>query len=225
MRLRTGLGAGLVAVAIVAAIAVLRTQSAPAVPPDSQPAPAPGVDALSRSLTTDLRHTTLLPPTVRFADDPDAPPGFVFQRYTSTEANHTVTHYTAQGLLVRTKDNAVLDHVMVTVSPANGQVVKAADVARCEPDEEFGGDSCTQAAPANGVVAIVIRDPVFTRIVPSDATTGAPPGLLSELEAAYPNGTLLTIALTSVHTASIPLDETAMLKLADIPGISAALSK
>jgi hypothetical protein len=231
MRLRSGLGAGLVAVALVAAIAILRTHSAPSEPPaalpDSQaaPAPPPIVDARSRQLTTDFRRTTLLPATLRFADDPNAPPGFEFQRYLDTLGNRTVARYTAQGLLVRAKDNAVLDHVQITVSQAGGPIVRTADVIRCEPDEEFGGDSCTQAPVHNGVAAMVIRNPLFARIIPSDAITGAPPGLRCELQAAYPNGTLLTISLDSIHTASIPLDDTAMIKLAEIPGISAGQPK
>ncbi|HEX4702456.1 MAG TPA: hypothetical protein VH352_10050 [Pseudonocardiaceae bacterium] len=202
MRLRSGIGAGLVAVAIVAAVAVLRTPID--LPPDmaaSQPATGPVVDARSRALTAGFLHTTLLPPTVRFADDPNTPPGFVFRRYVDMEVNHILARYTAAGLLVRTKDKAVLDTVTVTVWHTDGRTIRAADLATCDPDP-----SCAQRSFPDGTIAKVVRA--------SSAASQA------ELLAAYLNGTLLTITFVSPTGAGIPLDDAALFRLAAIPGIS-----
>lgn len=224
MRLRSGIGAGLVAVAIAAAVIVLRTPAGPTDlptgPSDSQPAPAPIVDARARELTAEFRHTTLLPATVRFADDPNSPSGFAFRRYIDTEVNHNLVRYTAEGLLVRTKDDAMLDRVQVMVWRADGRTIDAIDLARCDPSEHYLGPSCTQRSFADGTVAKVVRNPIFAQIMASDTTTGAPPNLQTELQVAYPNGTLLTITLDSFDGTGIPLDDAAMLRLVAIPGIS-----
>jgi hypothetical protein len=223
MRLRSGLGAGLVAVAVIAAVAVLRTHSlaadVAAVPAISQPAPAPIVDARSRQLTADFRHTTLLPATVHFADDPSTPPGFVFRRYVDAEVNHNLVRYSAAGLLVRTKDNAVLDNVMVTVWRTDGRIINATDLATCDPTAHYLGPSCTQQKFPNGILAKVVRNGIFAQTMASDVATGAPSDLQTELQVAYPNGTLLTVTVAAQDGAGIPLNDAAMLRLAAIPGI------
>jgi hypothetical protein len=225
MRLRSGVGAGLLAVAVVAAVAVLRTHSAVPEPPaangpDTQPAPAPVIDARAKQLTADFWHTTLLPSDVHFAGDPHNPSGFVFRRYIDTEVNHNLVRYMADGLLVRTADHAALDEVAVDIWRADGRLINAAALARCDTTEHFLGPSCTQQSFPNGVLAKVVRNSVFAQTAASDATSGSPPGLRSELQVAYPNGTLLTITLDSIDGAGIPLNDAAMLKLATLPGIS-----
>lgn len=228
MRLRTGVGAAVVAAGVVAAVVLLRSPSAqPPSPqtPVNQPqavlGQVPVVDARAKQLTDDFRHTTLLPATVHFADDPNQPPGFRFQRYTDTDFNYNPIRYSATGLLVRTSDNAALDQVEVDLWHVTAEPgFTPTNLAHCEPDEEFGGDTCTQAELPHGIVAMVMRDPEFARTVASDATTGAPSGLRTELEAAYPNGILLTITVDSLNKAGIPLDDAAMLRLATIPGIA-----
>jgi hypothetical protein len=161
-----------------------------------------------------------LPGDVRFAGDPHSPPGFVFRRFVDPEVNLNLVRYIAEGSLVRTKDDAVLDHVLVNVWRPDGRSLRPVDQGRCAPDQELGGDSCTQEALPDGVLARVIRNPVFAQTAASDATSGSPPGLRSELQAAYPNGTVLTITLDSMNQAGIPLDDAAMLKLVGIPGIA-----
>ena len=221
MRLRSAVGAGVVIVGIVAAVAVLRTPPAPTGVASTTPTPPPVVDARAKLLTNDFRHTTLLPDTVRFADDPNSPPGFLFRRFVDTEVGHNLATYIAEGSLVRRTDNAVLDHVQVDIWRSDGRTFVAADLAKCDPTTQFGGASCTQGSLPGGVLAKVVRNPVFAQIEASDATTGSPPGLQTELQAAYPNGTLLTITLYSMNKAGIPLDDAAMLKLAAMPGITA----
>lgn len=226
MRLRSVVGAGVLLAAVVAAVVLLRTPQttqvpAPAGVADSQPTPPPVVDARAKQLTTAFRTTTFLPDTVRFASDPHSPPGFEFRRFTDVEVGHNLARYIAEGSLVRTGDNAVLDHVLINVWRTDGRAINAVDLAKCDPDAQFGGDSCTQRQLPNGVLAKVVRNAAFAQTVASDATTGSPPGMQSELQAAYPNGTLLTVTLYSMNEAGIPLDDAAMLKLATIAGISA----
>jgi hypothetical protein len=226
MRLRSVVGAGVVLAAVVVAVVLLRTPQTTQAPQptglaDSQPAPPPIVDARAKELTTAFRTTTLLPATVRFASDPHTPPGFEFRRFTDVEVGHNLARYIAEGSLVRSSDNAVLDHVLINVWRSDGRSFKAEDLARCDPDAQFGGDSCTQRQLPNGVLAKVVRNAAFAQTVASDATTGSPPGMQSELQVAYPNGMLLTVTLYSMNEAGIPLDDAAMLKLATIPGISA----
>jgi hypothetical protein len=224
MRLRSVVGTGVVIVAVVAAVTVLRTHPAPAGVADTTavtaPVSPPTVDARARLLTSDFRHTTELPATVRFADDPSTPPGFEFRRFVDAEVGKNLARYVAEGSLVRTADNAVLDHVLVTVWRTDGQTATPAQLGQCGSSAEYGGASCTQQRFPNGVLAKVVRNPAFAQTVASDATTGSPPGMQTELQAAYPSGTLLTITLYSMNAAGIPLDDAAMLKLVDIPGVS-----
>lgn len=222
MRLRSLVGACLVVAGLVAAIVVLRTppSAAPASAVDSQPAPTPIIDGRAKLLTADFRHTTLLPSNVRFADDPQTPPGFEFRRFIDIEVNIRLVRYVAEGSLVRTRDNAVLDHVLVNVWRADGRDLQPSDLAMCQQGATMEGASCTQARLPGGVLAEVLRNPTFAMTVASDATTGSPPGLMSELQVVYPNSTVLTVSLFSLNGAGIPLDDAAMLKLATIRGIN-----
>ncbi|HEY3609292.1 MAG TPA: hypothetical protein VGL06_17465 [Pseudonocardiaceae bacterium] len=223
MRLRSALGAGLVAVAVVAAVAVLRTPSVPPAGPSDSPAAAvPVVDARSRQLTADFRVAALLPVAVRFADDPGTPPGFVFRRFADVEAGHVLVRYTAAGLLVRSADRGVLDRVLVNVWRADGHIIDAAVQARCDPAPIYLGPSCMQGSLPNGELAKVVRNSAFAQAMASDATTGSPSGLQTELQVGYPNGTLLTVSLDSLAGAGIPLDDAAMLRLAAALGINAS---
>ena len=217
------MGAGVVIVAVVAAVAVLRTHPAPTGVADTTTAtaPPPVVDARARLLTDHFRHTTKLPATVRFADDPNTPPGFVFRRFIDDEVGTKLARYIAEGSLIRTSDKAVLDHVVVNVWRTDGRVISAPELAKCDSSTYFGGDSCTQQAFPNGTLAKVVRNPVFAQTAASDVVTGAPPGLRTELQAAYPSGTILTITLYSMNGAGIPLNDAAMLQLVTIPGINA----
>jgi hypothetical protein len=220
-------GAGVVIVGVVAAVTVLRTHPAAPGPGVAvadtavKPAPPPVIDARSKLLTKDFQQTTLLPDTVRFADDPNSPPGFLFRRFVDPEVGHNLATYTAEGSLVRSTDKAVLDHVLIDVWRSDGRSFVATDLAKCDASAQFGGASCTQESLPNGVLAKVVRNPAFAQTEASDSTTGSPPGLQSELQAVYPNGTLLTITLYSMNKAGIPLDDAAMLKLATMPGVSA----
>lgn len=224
MRLRSLVGVCLVVAGLVAAIVVLRTPpslTAPSSVADSQSAPVPINDGRAKELTAIFRHTTLLPGNVHFADDPRTPPGFQFRRFIDIEVNIRLVRYIAEGSLVRTRDNAVLDHVLVNVWRADGRDLQPSDLAMCQQGATMEGASCTQARLPDGVLAEVLRNPVFAQTVASDATTGSPPGLMSELQVVYPNGTVLTISLYSMNDAGIPLDDAAMLKLANMPGIIA----
>lgn len=225
MRVRSAVGAGVLLVAVVGAVVVLRDHPAPAgqtpAVDTSVPAPAPAVvDARARQLTATFRSTTLLPAAVRFVDDPHTPPGFVFRRYVDVQPGKNLARYTAEGSLARRSDNAVLDHVMIMIWRTDGHVA-VTGLARCDATVQFGGRSCTQQSFPNGAVAKVVRNPVFAQTVASDTTTGSPPGLQTELEEVYPDGTVLTVTLYSMNKAGIPLDDAAMLKLATIGGISA----
>jgi hypothetical protein len=222
MRLRTVLGGGALAVALVAAVVVLREHPAPSgvnvAEVSSTPVPPPTTDARARQLTGIFTHTTLLPSTVRFADDPSTPPGFVFQRFTDPEPGLSPARYSAEGSLVRSADGVVLDHVLVTVRQAEPGAGAAAFGA-CSTTAQFGGASCTEQTFPGGVHAKVVRNPVFAQVVADDATAGNPPGMQSELDAAFPDGSRLTITLYSMYQAGIPLDDAQMLRLATIKGL------
>jgi hypothetical protein len=227
MRVRSAVGAGVLLVAVVAAVVLLRDHPAPpwqtqtpAVDTSVLP-PAPAVvDARARQLTATFRSTTLLPATVHFIDDPNTPPGFVFRRYLDPQSGRNLARYIAEGSLARRSDNAVLDHVMVMIWRTDGRT-PVTGLATCDATVQFGGRSCTQASFPNGALAKVVRNPVFAQTVASDGTTGSPPGLQTDLEEVYPDGTILTVTLYSMNLAGIPLDDAAMLKLATIGGVSA----
>jgi hypothetical protein len=218
VRLRTALGVGVVLVAVVGAVVVLReSQAGSPVVPISSPGAPRTVDARGRQLTAAIGRTSLLPPTVRFAADPSDPPGFVFQRYDIDAApGIRPVNYSAQGSLVRRVDNAVLAHVVVIVQQAAG---RAAGFGACFSTAAENGPSCAEQAFPDGTQARVVRNPQFAQSFASDATSGKPPGLETELDVAFPTGTTMTITLFSANSAGIPLDDAAMLRLATIPGI------
>jgi hypothetical protein len=226
MRVRSAIGAGVLLVAVVGAVVLLRdtpspTTGQPPVVDTSVLPPAPAVvDARARQLTAIFRNTTLLPPTVHFIDDPNTPPGFMFQRYVDPQSGRNLARYSAEGSVARRSDNAVLDHVLITIWRTDGHV-PVSGLGECGPTVQFGGSSCTQQAFPNGALAKVVRNPMFAQTVASDTTTGAPPGLQSDLEEVYPDGTVLSVTLYSMNKAGIPLDDAAMLKLATIGGVSA----
>jgi hypothetical protein len=225
MRLRTLLGGGVVLLAVIGAVVVLRANPAPpggslVAEQTSVPEPPPTTDARSRQLTSVFGHITVLPPTVRFASDPDNPPGFVFQRYdTFSSPGIRTVKYTAEGSIVRRADSAVLAHVLVIVQQAD-PTIGASGFAGCASAADYGGGSCTPRIFADGTLARVVRNPAFAQSVATDATAGEPPGLQTELDAAYPSGTRLTVTLFSMNQAGIPLDDAAMLRLVTVPGIS-----
>lgn len=213
MRLRTALGVGVVLVAVVAAVVVLRENQSPGGPGPADQTST--VDARARQLTAAFGRTTLLPANMRFAADPNSPPGFVFQRYdTNSAPGIRPVKYTAQGSLVRRADGAVLAHVQVVVQQAD----PTAGFGTCATT---GGPSCTELVFPDATRARVVRNPESAQPVASATTPGQPAGRQTELDVAFPTGTTMTITLFSTNGAAIPLNDTAMLRLATIPGLSA----
>jgi hypothetical protein len=225
MRLRTALGTGAALVAVVAAVVVLRENPPPPGPSTvaeetSAPGPPPTIDARARQLTSAFVHSTVLPAGVRFAADPNNPPGFVFQRYdTNSAPGIRPVKYTAEGSIVRRADNVVLDHVLVIVQANAG--TNPTHFGQCYSTANYGGASCTEQEFPDGTRARVVRNPAFAQSVATEATAGEPPGLQSELNVEYLDGTTMTVTLFSMNAAGIPLDDAAMLRLATIPGVSA----
>ncbi|HEX5407340.1 MAG TPA: hypothetical protein VFX16_34135, partial [Pseudonocardiaceae bacterium] len=82
------------------------------------------------------------------------------------------------------------------------------------------GSSCTQQVFPDGTRAKVVRNPAFAQSVASDATTGVRPGIQTQLDAVFTNGTLLVVTLDADNGAGIPLNDADMLRLAMIPGVS-----
>jgi hypothetical protein len=226
MRLRTALGTGAVLVAVVAAIVVLRENPAPPGPTPTAadtttPGPPPTIDARARQLTAAFVHaTTVLPKGVRFADDPNNPPGFMFQRYdTNSAPGIRPVKYTAEGSIIRRADDIVLDHVLVIIQADPG--TSPTLFGACYSSADYGGASCTEQVFPDGTRARVVRNPAFAQSVATAATAGQPPGLQTELDVEYLDGTRMTVTLFSMNEAGIPLDDAAMLRLATIPGVSA----
>jgi hypothetical protein len=221
VRLRSVLGAGVVLVAVIVAVVLLRAHPAPAGPNEAIPAPTttspPVVDARATKLTAAFLHTAQLPTTLRLADPGDST-RFQFERSVDPEPGLDDFEYSAQGLLVRRSDNAALDRVSVVVT----------QVDRADRQLGFGtcgfqahdGSSCTQRVFPDGTRAKVVRNPAFAQSVASDATTGVRPGIQTQLDAVFTNGTLLVVTLDADNGAGIPLNDADMLKLAMIPGVS-----
>ena len=218
MRLRTALGTGVVLVAVVGAVVVLRENRSPGGPSladrASTAVQSSTVDARARQLTAAFGRTTLLPANVRFAADPTSPPGFVFRRYdTDSAPGIRPVKYTARGLLVRRADGAVLARVQVVVQQAG----PTAGFGACDAAPVVGGPSCTERVFPDGTRAKVVRNTEFAQSV-ADAS-GQPPGMQAELDAAFPTGTTMTVTLFPTNGTVDPLDDTAMLRLAMIPGL------
>jgi hypothetical protein len=224
MRPRAVLGGGVLLVLLVAAVVLLRAHApAPAAPAPvdttAPPAPVltplPVVDARARRLTADFVTTTALPATVRFA--PGASGTFEFIRYADDTPGGSGERYEADGDLRRASDGAVLDQVRITLLPPGPS--RADRSVACDPTGGGDGRSCTARAFPDGTRATVVRNPVFAQAVATDATSGAPPGTQTVLRAALPKGTLLTVTVSALGTAGIPLDDAAMLALAGVPGL------
>jgi hypothetical protein len=223
VRLRPVVGAGVVLVAVVAAVALLRTHPAPpgpeAAPPVPTSGPPPVVDARSVHLTSAFLHADQLPTDLRITADPGSPGGFQFRRYIEPELGLDDAKYSAQGLLVRTSDNAVLDHVTVTVAHLSDDD-RQTGFGACEPTGSHDGSSCTQRVFPDGTKAKVVRNPAFAQSVASEVTTGARPGIQTQLDAVFTNRTLLVVTLDALNGAGIPMADADMLKLATIPGVA-----
>lgn len=223
MRLRPVVGAGVVLVAVVAAVTLLRTHPAPpgqdVAPPGPTPTPPPVVDARSRHLTDAFLHTDQLPAGLRITADPGSRGGFRFERYIEPELGLDDAKYSAQGLLVRTSDDAALDHITVTVAHLSDDD-RQTSFGACEPTGSHDGSSCTQRVFPDGTKAKVVRNPAFAQSVASEVTTGARPGIQTQLDAVFPDRTLLVVTLDALNGAGIPMEDAAMLRLATIPGIA-----
>jgi hypothetical protein len=209
-------------VAVIVAVVLLRGHPAPPAPNSAEPTPTttplPVVDARATKLTSAFLHTGQLPAAVRLAADPGDSTKFQFERYVEPEPGLDDIKYSAQGLLVRRSDNVALDHVSVIVTQ-----VSAADrtlgFGACGTTSH-DGSSCTERVFPDGTRAKVVRNPAFAQSVASDATTGVRPGIQTQLDAVFTNGTLLVVTLDADNGAGIPLDDADMLKLAMIPGVS-----
>jgi hypothetical protein len=222
VRLRSVLGAGVVLVAVVAAVVVLRAHPAPP-GPNAAPAPStttapPVVDGRARQLTEAFLHDAPLPAAVRFATTP-ADQAFRFARYDDPEPGLGSSRYTATGVLVRVDRDAVLDDVAVTVAHVDVDD-RALDFATCDPRGGHDGSSCTQRMYPDGTRAKVVRNAAFAQSVASDVTSGARPGIQTQLDAVYADGTLLVVTLDAANGAGIPLDDADMLRLVTIPGVA-----
>lgn len=220
VRLRSVLGAGAVGVAVVAAVVVLRAHPAPPGPevvaaPTTSP---PVVDGRARQLTTAFLHDAPLPANFRFATPP-AGQAFRFERYDDPEPGLGSSRYTATGVLVRMDRNVVLDNVAVTIAQVDGND-RSLDFGSCDPRGGHDGSSCTQQVFPDGTRAKVVRNAEFAQSAASDVTTGAKPGIQTQLDAVYANGTLLVVTLDAANGAGIPLDDADMLRLVAIPGVA-----
>jgi hypothetical protein len=219
MRVRSVLGGGVVLVAVVAAVVVLRDHPAPPGPNVSAvpTTAAPIVDNRARQLTTAFLHDAPLPGNFRF--DTSAGQGFRFERYDDPEPGLGSSRYTATGVLVREDRHVVLDDVAVTIAKVDVDD-RSLDFASCDPRGGHDGSSCTQRVFPDGTRAKVVRNAAFAQSVASDVTTGARPGIQTQLDAVYANGTLLVVTLDAANGAGIPLDDADMLRLVAIPGVA-----
>jgi hypothetical protein len=212
-----------VLVAVVAAVVALRSHPAPAGPDGALPAPtttpAPVIDARARNLTAAFLHAGQVPAALRITADPGNSTGFQFERYIEPELGLDDAKYSAQGLLVRASDHAVLDHVTVTVAHLSDDDQQTS-FGRCEPTGSHDGSSCTQRLFPDGTRAKVVRNPAFAQSVASEVTTGARPGIQTQLDAVFSNRTLLVITLDALNGAGIPMEDAAMMQLATIPGVA-----
>ena len=211
------LGAGAVGVAVVVAVVLLRTHPAPP-GPNAAPAPTtspPVVDGRARQLTSAFLHDAPLPANFRFGQ------AFRFERYDDPEPGLGSSRYTATGVLIRMDRHAVLDDVAVTVAHVD-VTDRALDFASCDPRGGHDGSSCTQRVFPDGTRAKVVRNAAFAQSVASDVTSGARPGIQTQLDAVYANGTLLVVTLDAANGAGIPLTDADMLRLVTIPGVATA---
>lgn len=206
--------------AVVAAVVVLRAHPAPP-GPDAAPAPTtspPVVDGRARQLTSAFLHDAPLPANFRFAPTP-AGQAFRFERYDDPEPGLGSSRYTATGVLIRVDRDVVLDNVAVTIAQVDVND-RTLNFASCDPRGGHDGSSCTQRVFPDGTRAKVVRNAAFAQSVASDVTTGARPGIQTQLDAVYANGTLLVVTLDAANGAGIPLADADMLRLVTIPGVA-----
>jgi hypothetical protein len=219
VRLRSVLGAVAVGVAVIAAVVLLRTHPAPP-GPNAAPVPTtspPVVDNRARQLTSAFLHDAPLPANFRFATS--AGQVFRFERYDDPEPGLGSSRYTATGVLVRLDRHIVLDDVAVTIAQVDVDD-RSLNFASCDPRGGHDGSSCTERVFPDGTRAKVVRNAAFAQSVASDQTTGARPGIQTQLDAVYANGTLLVVTLDAANGAGIPLDDADMLRLVAIPGVA-----
>lgn len=193
---------------------LLRTHPAPAaanpVAPPLPTTPAPVLDTRSAQLTAMFRHVPELPVNVRTQ-------GLSFARYTDPEPGLDPIEYSASGQLMLT-DGVALDQLSITITRithADSQL----DFGTCDPTSH-DGSSCTELRFPDGTRAKVIRNAAFAQTAASDATTGVRPGIQTQLDAVFTDGTLLVVTLDANNGAGIPLTDADMLRLATIPGVS-----
>lgn len=212
MRVRSLIGSGVVLVVVITAVVLLRahpapvSDAAPSPPPPSVPQPT--FDARSDQLTAAFTDVAQLPAGMRAM-------GLVFRRYADPEPGLDPTEYSASGDL--TVGGVVLDQMSVTVTRISGGSL---DFGTCDATSH-DGSSCTEQRFPDGTRAKVVRNAAFAQTVASDATTGVRPGIQTQLDAVYGDGTLLVLTLDADNGAGIPLDDADMLKLAMIPGVTA----
>lgn len=213
MRRRSLVGSGVVLVAVIAAVVLLRTHPAPvgqnyAAPPT---VPPPVTDARAMHLTTVFDHIGQLPANVMTA-------GLSFRRYTDPEPGLDATEYSATGVLA-IRGGPVLDQVSVTVTRII-DTDRQLDFGHCDPTGSHDGSSCTQQTFPNGTHAKVVRNAAFAQTAASPATTGVRPGIQTQLDAVYADGTFLVVTLDADNGAGIPLDDADMMRLAGIQGVT-----
>lgn len=200
---------------MVVAVVLLRTHPAPP-GPNAAPTPTtspPVVDGRARQLTSAFLHDAPLPADFRFGQ------AFRFARYDDPEPGLGSSRYTATGVLIRLDRNAVLDDVDVTIAHVD-VTDRTLDFASCDPRGGHDGSSCTQRVFPDGTRAKVVRNAAFAQSVASDVTSGARPGIQTQLDAVYANGTLLVVTLDAANGAGIPLTDADMLRLVTIPGVA-----
>lgn len=209
MRVRSLIGSGVVLVAVIAAVVLLRAHPAPpaALPPPPPATQPPVADTRSDLLTATFHDVALLPAGVRAQ-------GLVFYRYTDPEPGLAPTVYSASGRL--SVGGVDVDQMSVNITRISGSRL---DFGTCDPTSH-DGSSCTQQRFPDGTLAKVVRNAAFAQTAASDATTGVRPGIQTQLDAVYTDGTLFVLTLDASNGAGIPLDDADMLKLAMIPGIS-----
>jgi hypothetical protein len=194
--------------AVIAAVVLLRAH--PASVSDRAPppiTPSPTIDARSDLLTAAFHDVAQLPAGVHAL-------GLVFYRYAAPEPGLDPTEYSATGEL--TVGGVDLDEMSVTVTRISGSRL---DFGTCDPTSH-DGSSCSEQRFPDGALAKVVRNAAFAQTAASDATTGVRPGIQTQLDAVYTDGTLLVVTLDADNGAGIPLDDADMLKLATIPGIN-----
>jgi hypothetical protein len=215
---------------VVGAVVALRIHPAPAGPDIAQPEPTstppPVDDQRADHLTAAFLNYAVLPPTVRFGNGSGHEERLRFLRYTDDEPGYATAKYTAAGVLVRRAGNVVLDKIWVTVQHVDLATLEAdypatvpSAFATCDPIGVGDGRTCTGRVFPDGTRAKVVRNPSYGQTAASDQTSGAPFGIETDLSAVLPDGTRLSVTVTGIGGAGIPMDDATMLDLATVPGL------